>query len=132
MRTHGLYYSFAMLSLIMEGNWIERDVSLFLPYHPRLEPVHYRYGGHDLWRIPYFWEDDDEMERASPNWDLSRLLKDDAQLAVFDFHPIHVFLNSASCHPYQNMKRKVGPLSKADPMVVSTFIQPGAGTGTAA
>lgn len=131
MRTHSLVQSSPLLASVMAEGGIERDVSLYLPYHRGLQPVRYRYAGRDLWRIPYFWEDDFEMEQVVPDWDLLRLLDDGASLAVFDFHPIHVYLNSASMQPYQALKRAAGNLAQASAETVASFVQKGAGAGTA-
>lgn len=130
MRTHSLVQSSVLLNTVVAEGWIKRDASLFLPYHAGLRPVLYRSGGREMWRIPYFWEDDVEMEQAEPNWDLTSLLSGSG-LAVFDFHPIHVYLNAATCETYQQMKRAVGKFAQATESEVARFIQAGAGAGSA-
>lgn len=49
----------------------------------------------DLIKIPHFWEDDLSLE-----YDV-KLHVPDKGLAVFDFHPIHVFLNSGNLAIYE-------------------------------
>jgi hypothetical protein len=131
MRTHALVQSTPFIRQVMTETPIERDVSLFLPYHQGLQPVEYRLGGGILWRVPYFWEDDFEMEQAEPCWDPARLIQPAAPLAVFDFHPIHVFLNSATMAPYREMKMHADGLANLGPAQVAPYVSPGEGTQTA-
>ena len=88
--THGLLQSTALLAQIMDETPVMIDVSLFLPHAPGLGPVEYQWAQRTLLRVPYFWEDDFEMERATPCWQLESLLVGGSGLKVFDFHPVHI------------------------------------------
>ena len=86
--------------------------------------------GRLLWRVPYFWEDDFEMERRTPGWHLAPLLAVASGLKVLDFHPIHIYLNSADMRQYGELKKSVARLAEARQTEVDKFINPGSGAGT--
>lgn len=130
MRSHSTVQSTPLLETVLARTPIETDVSLFLPHTPSLRPVEYRWKGSNLLRIPYYWEDDFEMERATPCWRLKPLLDAGDGLRVFDFHPIHVYLNSADATPYQTLKFRAPRLVEATPMQVARVVQAGEGTRT--
>ncbi len=128
MRTHALIQSSPLLAQIMKETSIKRDVSLFLPYHPNLQPVSYWWEGRHLLRIPYFWEDDVEMQQPEPNWHFdSRFC---GGVKIFDFHPVHVYLNSKNMMPYETLKQKTRGFSDSVPAYAKNCIQCGKGTGT--
>lgn len=58
-------------------------------------------------RVPYFWEDDVHVVAMAhaivPGWNADALL-DAPGLKVFDFHPIHVFLNTESMDRYERSR----------------------------
>jgi hypothetical protein len=130
MRTHALVQSTPILEHVLTKTPIRVDVSLFLPRASGLDPVDYQWKGQSLLRIPYFWEDDVEMVRHSPSWDLAPLLDPDEDLRVFAFHPIHVALNSADMAPYEALKRSVQPLQAASPSDLAKHSHNGSGSGT--
>jgi hypothetical protein len=106
MRTHGLVQSSALLSLVRGRTPITIDVSLFLPYATWTEPLSYPLETGSLQRIPFIWEDDAEMNRTPPQWSPLALATSAGGLAVFDFHPVHVFLNAESLEPYAALKAR--------------------------
>src|SRR6266478_4773400 len=128
--THALVQSTPLLNQILKETAITTDVSLFLPYAPFLRPIDYRSVGRNLLRIPYFWEDDFEMERAEVSWCLVPLLDTGPGLKIFDFHPIHIYLNSREMTPYQELKRRTPRLTEATESEAETLIQVGRGTQT--
>lgn len=130
VRTHGLVQSTPLLSRIMARTPVTTDVSLFLPHTPGLQPTEYIWQRRTLLRIPYFWEDDFEMERSKPIWDLAPLLALGEGLKIFDFHPIHVYLNSLDMGPYTVLKQQVRKLSEATRVDVDPFVHVGIGTQT--
>jgi len=132
MRTHGRFQSTPLLELVMSTTPIEIDLSLFLPYAPYVTPVEYHWAGRVLTRLPYVWEDDDEMERPFPAWRPAALIDAAPGLTVFDFHPIHVFLNSCGMAPYRELIAAGGsPLSAAPPELAECYVQDGQGTRSA-
>ena len=104
LRTHGLYQSSPLLAAAAARWGVEVDVSLFLPRAAHLQPHRLRRGPATLVRLPYFWEDDDEMFEPAPAWTLRdpRLCVDG--LRIFDFHPVHLALNTTDYDHYVRLK----------------------------
>ena len=57
-----------------------------------------------LVRLPIFWEDDDYFS-CSPDWDIGTLGLDRPGVKCFDFHPIHLYLNTYSPDQYRHAKQ---------------------------
>jgi hypothetical protein len=130
LRTHGLLQSSPLLKLIVGRTPITTDVSLCLPYTPYLRPVDYKWKQRSLLRIPFFWEDDFEMERLAPCWHLESKLAVGDGLKVFNFHPIHVYLNSADMRSYEMLKKLVPDLGSSTPGDTDRFVNAGVGSRT--
>ncbi len=128
VRTHGLLQSTALLEQVMKQTPVKTDCSLFLPHAPELSLVEYQWAQRTLLRVPYFWEDDFEMERAAPCWKLAPLLDMGSGLKVFDFHP--VYLNSRTMVPYHALKERAPRLPDITAKGVAEFIRDEAGTRT--
>ena len=128
MRTHGLYQSTSFLELAAAGG-IERDVSLFLPWAARLEPHVLPISGNTMLRFPYFWEDDVAVETPGAPWDLDDPAFHGPGLKIFDFHPVHVALNTGSMAVYTELKRE-RPLQEWNREFVAEHANAGAGPGT--
>ncbi len=97
-------HSITQGSLIWDGfknNGIKYDVNTFIPAHTQI-PLCPFYTPTGLIRVPYNWEDDINMEYGF-NWDPEPILQNKG-FVVFDFHPIHVFLNSEKMERYENVR----------------------------
>lgn len=135
IRTHALVQSTPLLEQFLQRG-IPVDVSLFLPHVSGLRPIEMWLRNAKLLRIPYFWEDDSEMCTPDSMWHVKPLLEGGAlsdghwDLRIFNFHPIHVYLNSADMRPYEALKRDVPRLSEAAPHQVEAHIYGGDGTRT--
>ncbi len=129
MRSHALVQSTPILEEVLTRTPIKADVSLFLPHQPSLAPFDYRWAGRSLLRVPYFWEDDYEMFQKNPRRHCETFLSGGG-LKIFNFHPVHVYLNSADLKPYQSLKRKVPRLSTLTPALAAPFVQKGIGVRT--
>jgi hypothetical protein len=109
---------------------IETDVSLLLPFHRNLEPTDLYMGAsrRRLTRLPYSWEDD--IAATWPGWRWNADPVTSAGLAIFDFHPIHVALNTATLARYETLKRTLAakPLAQASRDELAPFTDPGPGT----
>ncbi len=126
LRSHALVQSTPLLTLIATSTPITVDVSLFLPYMPDIRAVDLRVGGRALLRLPYFWEDDVEMLQTDPCWRLAPLLADSG-LKVFDFHPIHVYLNESKIEHYRTLTSRLPRLQDADEGDICGLVRTGDG-----
>lgn len=106
MRTHGLYQSTPFLTRAAIDYGISIDVSLFLPRTPNLVQHCIRWQGAELWRIPYFWEDDSEIFEDDPIWTFSDPRLHGNGLKVFDFHPAYIALNTDKFSVYEKLKQE--------------------------
>jgi len=103
-RTHALLQSTQLLSKFQDYG-IENDVSLFLPKTKNLIPHYSKYL--NLYRFPFFWEDDFYMADED-KWSVNQEFIDIPGLKIFNFHPIHIFLNSKNMSNYELMKKEIG------------------------
>jgi hypothetical protein len=129
MRTHDLVQSTSLLRLVLERTPVRVDASLFLPGADLAAPIRYPLAPGPLVRVPYLWEDDAEMLRPEPAWDTWEVAAGTRGLAVFDFHPIHVVLNSADTRAYETLKQR--GLDDATAADVAAVRRHGPGAGTA-
>ena len=129
-RAHCLFQSTPLLCEMLDRTPIRIDGSLYLPHARSLAPVAYEWNGRTLLRIPHFWEDDFEMERTAPIWELAPMLAGGEGLRVFDFHPIHVFLNSRTPGAYQDLKASTPSLSSVNQAAAENYVQTGSGAGS--
>jgi len=104
MRSHGLAQSTDILAKVIETAKIKTDVSIYLPRMMDVKPVRYNWGGGHLVRMPFIWEDDFEIQKKDSEWELESLLGVDDGLRIFNFHPIHIFLNSDNNYCYEELK----------------------------
>lgn len=130
VRLHSLLQSTPILSAIMARGQIRNDVSLFMPNYPYLAPFEYTWQGEKILRFPYFWEDDMIMEQENYHWSY---VQHDEEIAssgilIYDFHPVHVYLNSSEPSSYNLLKQRVGDLKEASPPDSEGLINPEAGT----
>lgn len=108
MRTHGLYQNSNFLKRAVRDFGIKIDVSLFLPYTPNITP-HYLPLENTitpLLRVPFFWEDDLELFNPECSWNSNDPKYNQPGLKIFNFHPIHIALNSYSLKQYNELKTK--------------------------
>lgn len=129
VRTHCLLQSTPLHDELLRGSAIEVDLSLFLPHARHVAPVVQWSPGGRLLRVPYVWQDNMEMYAPQPRWDVGAVL-DAPGLRVFDFHPAHVWLNSADFEPYERLKA-MGPLGERSETDAARFRNSGTGAMTA-
>ena len=128
MRTHALVQSSPLLhEIFSKFPQLKLDVSLFMHRSAFAHKVKWEFDGVTFDRLLYNWEDDAQF--VSYNEDnLPELFF--GELTVFDFHPIHVFLNSTDGSEYRKLKSKNSnlPLSSLDKQVVEKYVNPSLGT----
>jgi hypothetical protein len=103
VRSHSTTQSSILLDLFSKNN-LTHECNSFIPAHSCIELKPW-----SLWsgitRIPYFWEDDVHLLYEShgiPQKNPIELVTSmPGAVKVFDFHPIHVFLNTKSLDHYE-------------------------------
>ena len=132
MRTHSLFQSSDFLEFVATSTPIQNDVSLFLPFSKDLPTTTLHFSGASLFRIPYSWEDDEAMSRPNWNWSAQTWPGKLRQHVVWDFHPIHVVLNSNRHYEYLALKEflKDRPLHDLKESEAKAFVNDGIGTRT--
>ncbi|MBL0942496.1 MAG: hypothetical protein IBJ00_07225, partial [Alphaproteobacteria bacterium] len=116
MRTHGLFQSSNLLFMIInEYKQIKYDFSLCLPNNSKLLPFNYFDNNEQFFtRIPYQWEDDLFFTLPAKEKKLDNIIFKQAHYEIFDFHPIHVSLNSNNVENYNRLKKSLTfPLTNA-------------------
>lgn len=129
MRTHALVQSGPLLQEVVRLSPIRIDASLFLPGVPAVPPIVQNVISRKLVRVPYTWEDDDEMARPQPCWDHHAFIAGPSP-TIFDFHPIYVYLNSSSPDAYQALKSRRASLTEVREEDAERYVSHGAGAGS--
>jgi hypothetical protein len=130
MRTHGLIQSISLFDTIIRETQIIADVTTYMPHTPNLIPAEYWREGRMMLRIPTYWQDELEMTRPQPIWEPDSLLNNGTGIKVFNFHPIHVYLNSIDSQPFSQIIKRIPQLLEAKPTDLNEFIHQGTGTLT--
>lgn len=100
VRSHSMLQSTHILQKFADKKFIY-DANHFLPYHKNLKPFMLWNG---MVRIPYNWEDDVHWAYGHTFEDSKMDLADEG-LVIFNFHPIHIFLNTESKYRYDEAKK---------------------------
>lgn len=110
VRTHGLVQSTKLLAELVDRFGVTVDLSVFLYNTPLITPheIWFARGKNGLLRVPYFWEDDHEFSAPVPCWSFSDERYHCQGLKVFDFHPVHIALNSRDAVTYSTVKGEIG------------------------
>ena len=111
MRTHALYQTTPFLMLAANRYGIDVDLSLFLPRTPNIRPHRLSWNGCQITRVPYFWEDDFETQEREQAWSIADTRLQVPGLKIFDFHPVHIYLNTVDFRTYTRLKT-LGPISQ--------------------
>ena len=130
MRSHSVYQSAPLLSIIMNETPIMIESSIFLPLMPNIRPVQYHDGEKCLFKIPFFWADDNEICHSLFDFNFFpvKLLYG---VKVFTFHPIHIYLNSSTPANYEILKSDFGnTIQDITPQYISKYVKKGKGVGS--
>ena len=105
VRSHSLFQSSGLQHLFAKRG-LKFEVNQFIPSWSGIACQPYREIT-GMIRVPYFWEDDVhviamERELVVP-WNADAML-DRHGLKVFDFHPVHVFLNTERMDRYERSR----------------------------
>jgi peptidoglycan/xylan/chitin deacetylase (PgdA/CDA1 family) len=105
IRSHSLLQS-SGLQYLFANRGLTYEVNQFVPAWSGITCKPYREIS-GLTRVPYFWEDDVHvmaLERGLvTGWNVGALL-DRPGLKMFDFHPIHVYLNTGHMERYNRTR----------------------------
>lgn len=131
MRTHGLYQNTNLLMKAVKDFGIKIDLSILLPYTTNITPHYLKFRNYSepLFRIPFFWEDDLELSASRPSWDFNNGKYHVPGIKIFNFHPVHIALNSCSLSAYESLKNAI-PVSSVHPNDIKQFKNSNAGVAT--
>lgn len=100
VRSHSMFQSMQIMQKYADKRLLY-DANYFVPYHSGLKP-------YKLWnsmvRIPYNWEDDVHWAYGY-TFESSRINLEDPGLNIFNFHPIHIYLNTENKFRYREAKK---------------------------
>jgi len=126
VRSHGLYWHGGLVALYKSFG-LQYDSSLLLPYVPHLQP--FRHNG--LIRLPIWWNDGLYAAEGRA-YDIRDLDLESPGLKIFEFHPIHIFLNSSGKGEWERLKNSLDkgmPLQEAPENWLQTYVNPRDGIG---
>lgn len=95
------------------------DCNTFIPYSSNIEVQPYKHWTDKLIKTPYFWEDDVHCV-YNWEWNINKFLNYQG-VKVFDFHPIHVFLNTEKLDRYESARKSFKEFSELK-MCVNTKV----------
>lgn len=105
IRSHMLTQNSRLLDLMKQMGYI-RESNLLLPLSSGMSLLPFRHWN-GLIRVPYFWEDDiycTEMEnKLYTEWNIYPFVYSN-NIKIFNFHPIHVFLNTEKLDRYERAR----------------------------
>ena len=105
LRTHALVQSSPLLwELFSKFPQLKFDISLFTYKFPLVKVFDWTFEGVSFKRINYNWEDDCAFFDSEFLWNKPKFYSD---ITVFDFHPIHVALNSRDNKNYNRLKNNI-------------------------
>jgi hypothetical protein len=107
VRSHSLAQSTIILNKFSEKHLVY-NANHFLPYHKGVKQFKLWTG---MLRIPYNWEDDVHWTYGY-NFEDSRIDLKDIGMNIFDFHPIHIFLNTENKYRYNEAKKYKDDIKK--------------------
>jgi hypothetical protein len=99
VRSHSMLQNTGILQEFARKNLIY-DANHFLPYQKGIKPFKLWTG---MVRIPFNWEDDIHWTYGY-TFDSSNIDLNEEGLNIFNFHPIHIFLNTESKNRYEKAK----------------------------
>ncbi|MFA6127012.1 MAG: hypothetical protein WC699_06885 [Bacteroidales bacterium] len=77
------------------------DCNEFMPFYSGICLKPYTLWNTNIIRVPYFWEDDVVCQLAYTKIEETFST---TGLKIYDFHPIHIFLNSENLHRYEQTR----------------------------
>ena len=100
VRSHSITQSSRIVDVFKKNNLIF-DCNTFIPYISEINLKIYKHWS-GMIKVPYFWEDYVDAIYGW-KWSVKKFL-DYKGLKVFNFHPIHIFLNTENVKRYNNAR----------------------------
>jgi hypothetical protein len=104
-RSHSLYQSTRLTDIVSTFTDWDIELNNYLPEYTDLIVSQFP-SSRLMNRLPTHWEDDLELRRSKEAIDFLRDLKSQSWISIFNFHPIHLAINSTSMSVYDNLKSK--------------------------
>ena len=104
VRSHSMTQSTPLLDMFLRKG-LTHDANHFIPEQAGMTLAPWRLWN-GLIKVPYSWEDDVHCMYGHGDAPAALLAKDG--LRVFDFHPIHVFLNTEHLDRYEQARAEIG------------------------
>jgi hypothetical protein len=130
LRTHSLVQSSPLLHEVFKNfDQLHLDVSLLMHRSKHAHKCLWEFDGVKFERLLYNWEDDAEFAKQRYNTDQDLFF---GEITVYDFHPIHIFLNSTDGSEYSQLKKifKGRHLNEVRAEEFKQFINDGIGVQT--
>ncbi len=119
VRSHSVVSSSRVTGIFRDFG-LTHDSNMFIPADSLMVPLPWL-DIIGMLRVPFFWEDDIQVISGKCQ-DINEVLeKHRHSLKIFDFHPIHVFLNTNSMDQYETSKKYVNDSSSLQKLVSSEF-----------
>jgi hypothetical protein len=101
VRSHSTTQSSLLLQLFLNKG-LTHHCNNFIPHQSKIELFPW-YQWNGLIAVPYFWEDDVAIVQEERLGEIERLTSRKG-LKIFNFHPIHVFLNTERIERYEESR----------------------------
>lgn len=103
VRSHSMTQSSKILDAFTTHG-LKFDCNIFIPQLTDIELKPWKHWNSDLIRIPYSWEDDICFLKPAVNLNLDQ---DQFKFCVYDFHPVHLYLNTSDTNHYYKISSKI-------------------------
>lgn len=122
VRSHSLFQSERHSQMLAEQFGMRTDCSQLLPDMPNVAPHRLRFSANGPWltRVPHTFQDNMFMFTGR-RWSADDPFFHTPGLKVFDFHPVHLALNSAGFDSYERLKAAGKPLGAVGRHDVAQF-----------
>lgn len=103
VRSHSMTQSSQILDRFIRFK-LKYDCNHYIPYQANIELRTWHFWNPELMQVPFFWEDDvhfsTTLGEVGLEWNPKRLFERKG-LKIFNFHPIHVYLNTIDLSHYE-------------------------------
>lgn len=117
VRTHSLLQSNRIEDLF-ESKGLTHECNHYIPYHSGIELKPWVIWN-NLTKVPHFWEDDLECKTSLKEDNIK--FQNLKGIKVFDFHPIHLFLNTDKMQRYEDSREFHQKTSKLQEFINHDF-----------